>query len=221
MANAEEAIAEAKRLNGSSLAVRSIDVNVAVQRSRLQFIAGQAVPASELSRAKAEALELRDELLRLHRTQESARLLMLAVDVLVMSADLEGARQLVSQATAEELKRTDAAESLGDAALRALGFRESLKLTEEAPPTPAIRRIRADAYLNLGSREKKTEALESLDAIIGEGGRRGSGGRLCAPRRGCRRSGHRVERRSGSSRPSERLRAGRNHTSGVLLREQA
>jgi tetratricopeptide (TPR) repeat protein len=161
---------EAKALNPDSAAVQGIEVNVVVQRARLAITAGQAANASELQKAHTDALAVRDKLLKQSRAHEASRLLMLAVDSLGMLAEFRRAEQLLQQATVAELEVADAPEVLGDAALRVLAFREALKLTDNAPPTDGIRRIRADAHLNLGWPNERDDALSTLDELLRAGG---------------------------------------------------
>jgi hypothetical protein len=162
----------AELMPGSTLA-RSVAVNVEVQRARLSQLEGRAQQAQALRHAHRDALSTRDQLLRQRRFEESARLLMLASDALALQGEYSDARELLMRATRGELATPGAAETLGDAALRALGASEALRLTEHAPASDEIRYIRAAAVLEAPSGTSaatRAQAVAELDSLVEAGG---------------------------------------------------
>jgi hypothetical protein len=168
---ADRYVAEARRLVPDSLAVKATAVNAAIHRGRIASNEHRAVDYPALLRAHDDALEIRKELMEARRYEESLRLLMLAVDALTVVREKRRARALVLTASGEELASEDGAEVLGDAALRARGWREALSLTEHAHKTEGVQRIRASAHVEMGGLHEQNRALLTLDGLITARGR--------------------------------------------------
>jgi hypothetical protein len=168
---AQQFVDKAVEAAPESVAARSVAINLEVQRARLKVIDGRSQEASVLRRAHRSALTLRDKLLRQRRWEESGRILMLAADALALQGEVEDARDLLMQVTPDELAARDVADVLGNAALRTLGPREALRLTEDAPLTDGIRRIRATATLEAGAvPADRAKARAELDELVLQGG---------------------------------------------------
>jgi hypothetical protein len=168
---AAEFAAKAAEAAPKSVAAQAVALNLTVQRARLNIMDSRSQQAAALQQANRDALTLRDRLLRQRRWEESGRLLMLAVDTLSLQGEFAAARELLVQATADELAAPDNADVLGNAALRTLGPREALILTANAVPTDGVRRIRATATFEGGATaEQRDDALAELDALVRAGG---------------------------------------------------
>jgi hypothetical protein len=155
----------------TSVVARSVAINLAVQRARLKVVDGRSQEASVLRQAHRDALSLRDDLLRQRRWEESGRVLMLAADALTVQGEYQDAREVLMQAAPDELAARGIADVLGNAALRALGPREALRLTKDASPADGIRRIRATATLEAGAPPaERTKARDELDDLVMGGG---------------------------------------------------
>jgi hypothetical protein len=170
---AERHVVTARDALPGSAVGESVAVNLLVQRARLNQVEGYDQQAATLREANRRALALRDGLLRQRRWGEAGRLLMLAADALGLQMEFSSAREILTQATAEELADPDVAEVLGHAAIRALGALEALTLTEGSPRTDAIRVIRAIALLERGgsSLPERAAAVNELDELVAGGGR--------------------------------------------------
>lgn len=167
---AETYLEGARELDGESIPVRSMRINLCVQRARIALHEDRDFPLAETAKAKYDALGLRDELMSMGRWEESARLLMLAGDVPALLRDFASARKVIEMARPEELAAEDGPIVLGEAALRVAAPDLVLKLTTEATPTDAIRRLRAAATIDLLNLPDK-ESLETLREIALGGSR--------------------------------------------------
>jgi hypothetical protein len=165
---AERHLAEARAIEANSVQVRTMSVNLRVQRARIAVRDDTPSSLEDTRAAMREALELRDEMIAMRRWEESGRLLMLAADVPAMMRDPQRARQILEQTRPEELSVPTGAEVLGDAALRANADDLALKFTEDADRSDAIRRIRATAEFNYA--RTRSNALEELRRIALGGG---------------------------------------------------
>ena len=167
---AETHLRQADQLDAESLAVTSMRINLSIQRARIALHEDRDFPLAETVKAKEQAIALRKELLSMGRWEESAHLLMLAGDVPALLRDFPGAREIIKQATPEELAAGDGAIVLGEAALRVAAADLALALTADAERSDAIRRIRAAATIDLLN-APDLESLEELRAIALSGGR--------------------------------------------------
>lgn len=160
-------LAEASNHGAATTVVQAVSVNVVVQDGRLRRLAGEPLDSQALMQAHADALDLRRRLLDERRFSESARLLMLAADVLALLDDREGAARLLRAATDDERASPDGPVVLGDcAASRALDFHLALRFLEGAPDSPGVQRIRAECLEEVGTPEQRAAALETLEALI-------------------------------------------------------
>ena len=167
---ARKYLAEAQEWNPRSALVRMVAVNVTVQQARLDSASHRRLDYPELKRAHEQALSLLDDLRKERRYEETVRILMLAADILSLIEERKNAREVLMSATAAELATPDAAEVLGDAAVRALGWEEAIKLIEGATNTPSVERIRACALAEIGSPRERSEAIATLDRLVAVGG---------------------------------------------------
>lgn len=174
--SAEAHLQEAARLEPGSVTVRTMQVNLRVQRARLALRDDRDFSLIEARQAAEEALELRQSLLSMRRFEESGRLLMLAADVHAVQRDPRSAAQVLAAATEDEIRAPDGAEVLGDAALRTGDHHLALRFTENVRPNDGVRRIRATAKVDVGGRDR-IEGLTVLEELALEGGpRSGAGG---------------------------------------------
>jgi hypothetical protein len=161
---AAEYLAEAEQLDPGSMTIRSVEINIRIQRARIALISDQTFSLAGALSAQQDALSLREELIAMGRWSESGRLLMLASDVSSMLRDLQGAESLLRRAQPEELGTPDGPVVLGDAALRSGAPKLALEFTEHAAESDAIKRMRAAANIDLGG-PPRTEGLETLEAL--------------------------------------------------------
>lgn len=167
---AETHLQRASELDAESIAVTSMRINLCVQRARIALHEDRDFSLAETIKAKEDALALRQDLMSMGRWEESARVLMLAGDVPALLRDFPGAREIVMQATPEELAASDGAIVLGEAALRVAATDLALTLTADAERNDAIRRIRAAATIDLLNAPDPT-SLQELRTIALGGGR--------------------------------------------------
>jgi hypothetical protein len=165
---AEEHFAEAVKVDGDSLATKTMGINMAIQRGRVGVRDDRDFAANEVREASAEAMQLRSRLVEMRRFDESVRLLMLAADAWAVLRDPTRARPLLESALDEELATEDGPQVLGDSALRCglpdLALRFVGDLHDEG-----CRRIRAAARADIYP--DPTEPLAELEEIAAAGGR--------------------------------------------------
>jgi hypothetical protein len=167
---AETHLQRASDLDAESIAVTSMRINLHIQRARIALHEDRDFSLAETMKAKEDALALRHDLMSMGRWEESARVLMLAGDVPALLRDFPGAREIIMQATSEELAAGDGATVLGEAALRVAATDLALTLTANAERNDAIRRIRAAATIDLLNAPDPT-SLQELRTIALGGGR--------------------------------------------------
>ncbi len=166
---ADSYLEQANELDPESLAVRTMRVNLHVQRARIALHEDREFPLAETVQAKDEALVLRQQLIDMGRFEESARLLMLAGDVPALQRDPDEAKAILAQALPAELEAPEGALILSEAALRVGAAELALTLSNRAEPTDAIRRIRASATIDhLGRADRAS--LQELTNIALAGG---------------------------------------------------
>jgi tetratricopeptide (TPR) repeat protein len=162
---------EARKLLPKSLITRMVGVNVDVQQGRIDYANRRPLDRAALIRAHDEAQQVLALLREQRRFAESVRTLMLAADALGLLHERKRALRLLQTAIPEELKTLESVEVLGDAALRALGWKEALTLTENAATSDGIERIRSTAFIESGTLPERREAAERLTALVEAGGR--------------------------------------------------
>jgi hypothetical protein len=109
----------------------------------------------------------------LGRLEEGVRTAMLAADIMAILGERDRALAHLMSTSEEERQTPDAAEVLGDAALRAEGWHEALELTEAAPRSITIKRIRACALAEVGNFPERQQAIRELDDLVDGGGNEG------------------------------------------------
>jgi hypothetical protein len=166
---ADSYLKEANELDPESLAVRTMRVNLRVQRARIALHEDREFPLAETVQAKDEALALRQQLIDMGRFEESARLLMLAGDVPALQRDPDAAKAILAQALPAELDAPDGALVLSEAALRVGAAELALTLSHGAGPTDAIRRIRASATIDHLGRADSASLQELTDIALAGG----------------------------------------------------
>ena len=163
-------LSEAQELDVESLAVRSMSINLQVQRGRVALRDDRAFSLSDLLTAMNDAVDLRSTMIEMQRWRESGRLLMLAAEVPALLRDPPWGREVLAQAHPSEIAAPDGVEVLGDAALR-LGDPElALRFTEGAELGDGVRRIRATALSELPALGRRQESLAELEHIAVGGG---------------------------------------------------
>ena len=168
---AERHLKEAELLDHDALYVRSTRVNLTIQQARVALRSDRPFEMAKLRAAQSEARSLRDELLGMGRYEESMRLLMLAAEVDGLLHDPRRMRELLREARSDELRAPEAAEVLGDAALRAGDDRLALRFVDDvAPETEGIRRIRLTATTQTAASESRLRAVDELEAMALAGG---------------------------------------------------
>jgi tetratricopeptide (TPR) repeat protein len=170
MDSARNTLEEAQDLNPQSASTRMLAVNVAVQQGRLDSLEHHRLDQNALTTAFEEGTALLVQLHREHRYEEAMRVRMLAADALTLLDERRRALTLLTATPAEERAAAEAGDVLGDAALRALGWREALELTESSVESDAIRRIRASALIESGTYGERAAALGVLDELVAAGG---------------------------------------------------
>ncbi len=153
-----------------TVAWRASALNVAIHQGRLDRLSGSPLRTAELQRTATDALLLRDELLATSRWEEAASLLMIASDAYALLDEIQQAKDVLHRATELEFGEPRSAEVLASCALRLSDPGFAKELTERAPRTPAIDRIRAIATIEARDKEGLAEALRYLDHAVAEGG---------------------------------------------------
>jgi tetratricopeptide (TPR) repeat protein len=159
----------AELLAPDALNVKSMSVNLRVQRARTALVNDEPSSLAEATAASVDALELRETLLGMRRFDESVRLLMLAADVPAVLKDGEAAGKLIAKATPEEIGSLDGVAVLGDAALRAGDPELARRFAQAArADDDAAKRIDATARVDLNL--NRTHALNELRKLaLGSG----------------------------------------------------
>ena len=161
-------VERAESLGPGMVQVRTISVNLAIQRARVATQADQPFDEVALLDAQRRCLSLREELIPQGRWQESARLLMLAMDCASLLHDRDFAAELASRALPEEIQHADGATVLAEAALQGGHWGLALRFIEGAPDNDESSRIAAAARLALG--EDPAEARATLEGLAEGGG---------------------------------------------------
>ena len=161
-------VERAETLGPKMAQVRTISVNLAIQRARVATLAEQPFDEVALLDAQRRCLSLREELIPQARWRESGRLLMLAMDCASLLHDRDFAAELASRAVPEEIDATDGATVLAEAALRGGHWGLALHFIESAPDTDESSRIAAAAQLALG--DDPADARATLERLAEGGG---------------------------------------------------
>jgi hypothetical protein len=172
LAAAREHLRAATELEPDAVAVRSLAIDIVVQEARLALRSDQAYPLAALQDVQRRALALREELLEYGRDEEAMRLLMLAAEVDGLLFDANAMAGRLRDVSDAELRAREAAEVLGDAALRAGDDRYALELLDRIHPadTESVRRIRATAVTQTGTSDDRLAAVDELEQLALGGG---------------------------------------------------
>ena len=172
LAAAREHLEAATALEPDAVAVRALAIDIVVQEARLALRSDRSYPLAALQDAQRRALALREELVVYGRVEEAMRLLMLAAEVDGLVFDANAMRIRLREVSDAELRAREAAEVLGDAALRAGDDRHALELLDLIQPaeTEAVRRIRATAVTQTGTSQDRLAAVNELEQLaLGDG----------------------------------------------------
>jgi hypothetical protein len=163
---AEEQASAAAEIAPEMLQVRMVAANTTIERGREAFREGRPRNDPELMGAEEECVAVRRELLRQRRFGESVRTLMLASDASALRYTRQRAVELLKSATEDELRSSDGAIVLGDAAMRAQDWGYALRAAGFGDPAnPQIKRIRASAlFMMTGADEPREQLLDVVRA---------------------------------------------------------
>lgn len=168
--SARQALAAVPEGAGDSVALRATKLNIVIQEGRLDTLDERPVNGEALREARIDALALRDELLSQRRHEESARLLMLAVDGAMLLSDRHSALHLLARRRDAEVKSETGATVLAALALRIGDPESGIAIIDQAGSTAMLRPMRAAAVIEAGRSAEIPEAVASLDETIATGG---------------------------------------------------
>jgi hypothetical protein len=157
----------------ASVAARSTKLNLVLHRARLETLDQRPIDAAALTTARGVALELRDQLLGQRRYEESARLLMLAVDSSMLLDDRETAIHTLRGYKAEERDAETGAEVLAAVALRIGDWDSAITIAQDATSSTSLERLRAAAIIESDRVSELPAALAILDDAVAAGGQDG------------------------------------------------
>lgn len=172
-ASAEQLLNSLPSELAASVAVRATKLNLTVHRSRVATLNQRPIDGSALTAARGDALSLRDQLLGQRRYEESARLLMLAVDASMLLDDRRTAIRTLRGSRPEERDSETGAEVLAAVALRIGDWDSAVRIAEEATQTPLLERLRAAAIIESDQISELPGALATLDNSVVAGGQDG------------------------------------------------
>jgi nucleoside phosphorylase len=165
LAAAKRAAAEATALNPDLPNVREASATVDLVEAGTLRRAGRPPDYDALGRAAETFLRLREDLISVHRWEESAAFLGRAVDALVFSARDADAAQLVQSARPEELEGAGGAH-IALAALDALDFERAVELLHGRQDDDQTRVAYAAALLSRDHDEFRREGVSLLKAVL-------------------------------------------------------
>jgi len=153
-----------------SYAAKAGRLNLTIQEARLALIEQRPVDGTALRETRVGALALRDEMLARRRYEESAGLLMVAADALMLLGDRAAAIGTLAGRKEEEVVSHDGAQILAFAALRIGDPRSAIDIIDTVPLTHSLARLRAAAVMDSGRVAEIPAALATLDEAIAKGG---------------------------------------------------
>lgn len=168
-------LAEGKR--PELLQVRSMRVNLTVERQREALVKGERPDVHTANESANEALSIRERLLEQARSEESSRMLMLASDATMLAGDVTAARSILENARESELSATGGREVIASAASRIGAHRLVLTLLE-SPADDHQRRERATSLAAVGTDPQAREAIKELDRLVSSDGELGESAAL-------------------------------------------
>lgn len=163
---ADEEARTAGEIAPELLQVRMVAANATIERGRETFREGRPRNDPGLKAAEDECVAVRRELLAQRRFDESVRTLMLASDAAALRYDRPRAVELLKSATEDELRSTDGAIVLGEAAMRAQDLAYAVRAAGFGDAAdPSINRIRASAlFMMTGADEPREQLLDFVRA---------------------------------------------------------
>jgi hypothetical protein len=168
---AEEQASTAAEIAPEMLQVRMVAANTTIEHGREAFREGRPRNDPELKAAEDECVAVRRELLRQRRFGESVRTLMLASDAAALRYNRQRAVELLKSATEDELRCSDGAIVLGDAAMRAQDWAFAIRAAGFGDPAdPQIKRLRASALFMMTGADEPREQLLDLVRAGGQDG---------------------------------------------------
>lgn len=157
----------------ASVAARSTKLNLVVHQARLATLNQRPIDGAALTGARRDALALREQLLSQRRFEESARLLMLAVDALMLLGDRGTAIRTLRGYRPEERDSETGAEVLAAVALRIGDWDSAVSIAREAIQSPSLERLWAAAIIESDQVSELPAALAILDDAVTSGGQDG------------------------------------------------
>lgn len=157
----------------ASVAARSTKLNLVLHRARLAALDQRPIDSGALAAARGDAPALRDQLLGQRRYEESARLLMLAVDASMLLGERSTAIRMLRGYRPEERDSETGAEVLSTVALRIGDWDSAITIAEGAKQSPVLERIRAAAIVESDRLSELPAALAVLDNAVAVGGQDG------------------------------------------------
>ena len=157
----------------ASVAVRSTKLNLVIHRARMAALDQRPIDGAALATARGDALALRDQLLSQRRYEESARLLMLAVDASMLLDDRSTAIRTLRGYRSEERDAETGAEVLATVALRIGDWDSAITIAQEGTQRPLLERLRAAAIIESDRLSELPAALAILDDAVAAGGQDG------------------------------------------------
>jgi hypothetical protein len=158
----------------ASVAARATKLNLVVHRARLAVLDQRPLDGAALTAARGDALALREQLLTQRRYEESARLLMLAADALMLLGDRGTAIRTLRGYRPEERDSETGAEVLAAVALRIGDWGTAVSIAEHATQSPSLERLRAAAIIESDQVSELPAALAILDDAVTSGGQDGA-----------------------------------------------
>ena len=157
----------------ASVAARSTRLNLVIHRARMAALDQRPIDGAALAAARVNALALRDQLLSQRRYEESARLLMLAVDASMLLGDRSTAIRTLRGYRPEERDAETGAEVLATVALRIGDWDSAITIAQEAAHRPILDRLRAAAIIESDRPSELPAALAILDDAVAADGQDG------------------------------------------------
>jgi hypothetical protein len=170
---AEQALNSLTPEMAASVAARSTKLNLTLVSARLAALDHRSIDGSALTAARAGALQLRDQMLAQRRYEESARVLMLAVDASMLLDDRSTAISTLRGYRPEERDSETGAEVLAAVALRIGDWDTAITIANDATHRPSLDRMRAAAIIESDRLAELPAALATLDEAVEAGGQEG------------------------------------------------
>jgi hypothetical protein len=171
--SAEQVMNSLPAESSASVAAQSTKLNLAVHQARLAALNQRPIDGAALTAARRDALALREQLLSQRRYEESARLLMLAVDALMLLGDRGTAIRTLRGYRPEERDSETGAEVLAAVALRIGDWDSAVSIAQATIQKPSLKRLWAAAIIESDQVSELPAALAILDDAVTAGGQDG------------------------------------------------